>query len=162
MGRLVLPTSGSVYVDTPPVIYSADNHPVYGSVCAPLWQPTGFDVISSELTLLEILVDPLRNGNLAIAARREALWSQNHTHLMLITQSISREAAQLRADIPGLKTPDAIHAATALYHGCALFVTNDKGLQRIPNLPLVLLDDVLAAPQSPNHPTTQSPNDPAT
>lgn len=146
MGRLVLPTSGSVYVDTPAVIYTADNHPTYAAVCAPIWQPGTLDIISSELTLLEILVDPLRFGNLALAARREALWDQPNTRLLPITPTILREAAQLRADIPGLKTPDAIHAATALYHGCALFVTNDRGFQRIPNLPLVLLDEVLAAP----------------
>ena len=57
-----------------------------------------------------------------------------------------REAARLRATIPGLKTPDVIHAATALLNGCALFVSNDTGFRRIPGLPLVLLDDVLAAP----------------
>ena len=57
-----------------------------------------------------------------------------------------REAARLRAIIPGLKTPDAIHAATALIHGCVMFVTNDTVFRRVPNLPLVLLDDVLAAP----------------
>jgi ADP-heptose:LPS heptosyltransferase len=27
-----------------------------------------------------------------------------------------------------LRTPDAIHAATALLNGCELFVTNDSGL----------------------------------
>jgi predicted nucleic acid-binding protein len=55
-----------------------------------------------------------------------------------------REAARLRATISGLKTPDAIHAATALQHGCALFVSNDVGFRRVPGLSLAILDDVLA------------------
>ena len=58
---------------------------------------------------------------------------------------ILRESARLRADIPGLMTPDAIHAATALLHGCAFFVTNDNGFRRIPGLNLTILDDILAA-----------------
>ena len=45
-----------------------------------------------------------------------------------------------------LKTPDAIHAATALLAGCALFVTNDRGFKRVPGLRLAVLDDVLVAP----------------
>ena len=60
-----------------------------------------------------------------------------------ITQDVLREAARLRALIPGLKTPDAIHAATALVHGCALFVTSDVGFRRVPGLTLAILDDIL-------------------
>jgi predicted nucleic acid-binding protein len=59
---------------------------------------------------------------------------------------VLREAARLRATIAGLRAPDAIHAATALLSGCALFVTNDAGFKRVPGLPLVVLDDVIAAP----------------
>lgn len=63
-----------------------------------------------------------------------------------ITAAVLREAARLRAAIPALRTPDALHAATALLEGCTLFLTNDKGFRRVPRLPVVLLDDVLAAP----------------
>ena len=42
------------------------------------------------------------------------------------------QAAQLRASHPKLKTPDALHLATALHHGCAEFWTNDLELAKIP------------------------------
>jgi predicted nucleic acid-binding protein len=42
-----------------------------------------------------------------------------------------------------LKTPDAIHLATAQNAGCALFVTNDGGFRGLAALPLVILDDLL-------------------
>jgi predicted nucleic acid-binding protein len=42
--------------------------------------------------------------------------------LLPITRPILLEAARLRAATK-LKTPDAIHAATAMDAGCALFVT---------------------------------------
>ena len=59
-----------------------------------------------------------------------------------ITQSILREAARLRATTK-LKTPDAIHAATASEAGCVLFITNDAGFRGVLNLSLVILKDLL-------------------
>ncbi len=149
MGRLILPLSGLIYADAQIPIYSVDNHLKYGAICAPLWQvKAGATLVSSELTLMETLVGPLRSGNTVRQNQREALWQQVNTRLLPITQDVLREAARLRATIPALKTPDAIHAATALRNGCVLFVSNDTGFRRIPGLPLVLLDDVLAAPQA--------------
>lgn len=61
--------------------------------------------------------------------------------LLPITQPILRRAAHLRATTK-LKTPDALHAATALEAGCVLFVSNDLGFRSVPNLPLVILSDL--------------------
>jgi predicted nucleic acid-binding protein len=145
MGTLALPASGLIYVDAQIVIYSTDQHPVYASLCLPMWQPE-VTTVSSELVLLETLVGPLRSGDAGLAAARENLWLQPNATLIPISQSILREAARLRASIPGLKSPDAIHAATALQLSCALFVTNDTGFRRVPGLPIALLDDLLAKP----------------
>lgn len=103
-------------------------------------------IIGSELTLLETLVMPLRIADPLLVADYERLWQQPNTQLLPITQDVLREAAHLCAQITGLKTPDALHAATAILHGCALFVTNDNGFKRVPNLPLAILDEVLAVP----------------
>ncbi len=147
MGRLTLPDAGLIYADAQIAVYTTEDNPVYAAVCAPIWQAGGAaSVVSSELILLETLVKPYRENDVALRTRREALWQQANTRLFPITQDILHEAARLRAQIPGLKTPDAIHAATALFHNCALFVSNDVGFRRVPGLPLVLLDDVLAAP----------------
>jgi predicted nucleic acid-binding protein len=146
MGRLILPV-GAIYADAQIAIYSTDNHPVYAPLCGPIWQvKRPSSVVSSEITLLETLVIPLRNGDANLARLRERIWVQGNATLLPITESILREAARLRATIPALKTPDAIHAATALLEGCALFVTNDRGFARVPGLNLAILDDVLAAP----------------
>ena len=55
---------------------------------------------------------------------------------------VFKDAARLRAET-GLKTPDALHAATALRAGCALFITNDADFRRVPGLPIIVLDDLL-------------------
>jgi predicted nucleic acid-binding protein len=53
-------------------------------------------------------------------------------------------AAHLRA--LGLRTPDALHAATALASGCILFLTNDPVFKRVTGLSVVVLSEVVAAP----------------
>lgn len=149
MGRLTLSVSGDVYVDAQTMIYTVETHPVYASLCRPLWEAAvrkQIRVVSSELTLMETLVLPIRNHNLLLEMTFERFLLASDTTLLPITQDILREAARLRATISGLKTPDAIHAATALLTQCDLFITNDRGFARVPGLSLAMLDDVLAAP----------------
>jgi len=149
MGRLILPMSGDVYVDTQTMIYTVEKHPVYASLCRPLWEATvrkQIRVVSSELTLMETLVLPIRNQNILLEMAFEQFLLASDTTLLPITKDVLREAARLRATISGLKTPDAIHAATALINQCNLFITNDRGSMRVPGLNPAILDDVLAAP----------------
>ncbi len=56
--------------------------------------------------------------------------------------SILRKAVQLRADL-NLKTPDAIHAATATISGCDYLLTNDDGLRRLTQLKVTVLFDLI-------------------
>lgn len=149
MGSLNLPASGVVYVDTQISIYTVEKFPNYAPLCLPLWQAgqaSVITIVSSELSLLETLVMPLRNQDAALISDYRHLLLHSDMKLLPITQEILEDAARLRAQISGLKTPDAIHAATALRYGCALFITNDTGFRRVPGLPLVLLDEVFAAP----------------
>jgi predicted nucleic acid-binding protein len=91
---------------------------------------------------METLIGPLKSGNAVLVNTYEQLFQQAQTHLFPITQSILREAARLRATTK-LKTPDAVHAATAREVACALFITNDVSFRGLLGLPLVVLDDLL-------------------
>lgn len=62
--------------------------------------------------------------------------------LLTIDLPVLERAAALRLAHRGLRTPDAIHAATAIAAGCRLFVTNDMGFRQIEHLPLVLLSEL--------------------
>ncbi len=148
MGSLNLPISGTVYVDAQIAIYTVERFPKYASPIRTLWtaaQAGTITVVSSDLTLMETLVLPLRNSDLALASDFETLWKQSNSLLVPVTQVVLRKAAQLRTAIPALSTPDAIHAATAMLHGSTLFITNDVGFRRIPGLGCTILDDVVAA-----------------
>ena len=145
MGSLTVPTAGLVYLDTNPIIYSVEKHPVYWPLLEPLWQAAKgrtIEIVSSELTLMETLVGPLKSGDTALATAYEQLFQQAQTRLLPLTQPILREAARLRATTR-LKTPDALQAATAQQAACVLFVTNDASFRGNTSLPLVILDDLL-------------------
>jgi predicted nucleic acid-binding protein len=147
MGQLNLPDSSLVYVDTVVVIYSIEKFPSYFPLLERLWQKlkTGaIQIMTSEITLLETLVMPIRQSNTNLIRRYEALLFSPEMSLVPINQPILRSAATLRAQT-NLKTPDAIHAATALNRNCTLFLTNDADLRKVPGLSVVVLKDVLNA-----------------
>jgi predicted nucleic acid-binding protein len=144
VGSLTIPSGGLVYLDANAIIYSVEKHPVYWPLLLPLWQAAkgmSIEIVSSDLALMETLIGPLKAGDTTLANTYEQLFQQAQTRLLPITQPILREAAQLRATTK-LKTPDALHAATARQAGCVLFVTNDAGFRAVPSLPLVILDDL--------------------
>lgn len=119
--------------------------PLLHSLCQAAQAGT-ITIVSSELTLMETLILPLRMNDATLVSDYERLYQQQIVQLLPITQAILLEAARLRAAIPALSTPDALHAATALLHGCVLFVTNDTGFRHVPGLPLTIRDDVQVAP----------------
>jgi predicted nucleic acid-binding protein len=146
MGQLTISTGATVYVDTAPVIYSIEPHPDYWALLQPLWDKQHSQeirLISSELLWMETLVFPLRTQNQPLIQLYKELLS-NEIQLTAIDKTILNTAAKLRAT-NNLKTPDAIHAATALNAGCTLFLTNDAGLRTVPGLSVVVLKDVLNA-----------------
>jgi hypothetical protein len=67
LGTLTLPTQGAVYVDANAIIYRVEAVQPYLYTSAPLWDALRaghLQVITSELSLLEVLVKPLQLGNL--------------------------------------------------------------------------------------------------
>lgn len=116
MGSLTVPPAGLVYLDTNPIIYSVEKHPVYWPLLKPLWQVAkakSIELACSDLVLMETLVGPLKSGDAALALAYEQLFQQAQTRLLPLSHAVLRAAAQLRASTK-LRTPDALHAATAL------------------------------------------------
>ena len=147
MGQLVIPSGSKVYVDTAVLIYTLEGNTDYFALLKPLWtkfQAREIDLISSELILMEVLVLPLRNNDISLVSDYEQLLLNSAMQLIPINQSILRQAANLRATTY-LKTPDAIHAATAISVNCDLFITNDKSFRNLSDLPVVILSEVLAS-----------------
>jgi predicted nucleic acid-binding protein len=97
------------------------------------------ELVTSVLTLLEVLVVPYRAGNLALAERCEQLLTRSRgVRLVKATRDLLRTAAELRA-ATGVRTPDALQVASALSARCRTFVTNGRRLPVIPALRVVQL-----------------------
>ena len=117
----------------------------YRTLLEPMWQraQAGYlAIVSSPILVVEALVKPLREGNREIEMQYRELFASNAVRLLDASYQVFEDAARLRAET-GLKTLDALHAATALRAGCALFITNDADYRRVQGLPLVVLDDVV-------------------
>jgi predicted nucleic acid-binding protein len=145
MGSLNLPVSGLVYLDTSPIIYSVEKAQDFYPLLLPLWQAAKsgqIELVTSELTLLESLVVPLRRKDTVLINAFERALTAAETELAPITIDVLRDAAQLRADT-NLKTPDAIHAATAMAQGCVQFITNDPAYRRVTGLNVVVLSEFI-------------------
>ena len=145
MGAIGLPSQGVVYLDSSAIIYSVERNEPYLTLLSPVWRQAEegqFAIVCSEVAVAETLVRPIRDGNNELEFAFQSVFAAPEVQLVPVSRRLWEDAARLRADT-GLKLPDAIHAATALRVDCALFVTNDTDYRRVPELPTVILDDLL-------------------
>jgi predicted nucleic acid-binding protein len=142
MGRLALPAQSRIALDASVVIYSVEKIQPYYDWLAPLWQGAKqgqYSLFGSDLLLLEVLVRPIQAGDhLLETAFRQLLTRSKEVTLVPISHAVLEHATRLRAQ-HRLKTPDAIHIASAVSAGCTFIVTNDAQWQRVPDVPVVLL-----------------------
>jgi predicted nucleic acid-binding protein len=121
-----------VYFDSCIVIYAVEEHPAFGSLIEARLASEANDgliIQVSDLTEIECLVMPLRKANQALLEKFRQ-WFEK-VAVLSIERKVFREAAQLRANFAGLKTPDAIHLAMALHHKVDAIWTNDDRLSSI-------------------------------
>lgn len=90
----------------------------------------------SPLVILECLVGPLKQRDVALQGRFESFFTT--VTLLLCDETVFREAARLRAHF-GIKTPDALHLSVANRYGCTQFWTNDDRLVRVSPLAVDVL-----------------------
>jgi predicted nucleic acid-binding protein len=144
LGRLM--TGKVVFFDTTPLIYFMEKNPRYSEVVKPvieLLDSGQAQGLTSTITLLEVLVLPLREGNKKLAEKYKAiLLSSNGLETCEISNAISEKAAMLRAKY-GIKTPDSIQLATAIVRKADYFLTNDLDLKRVKEIKVAVLEDYI-------------------
>ena len=136
-----------VGLDTAPLIYFIEQNHEYLKLVREFFRAMergDFQVVTSTLTLTEVLVHPLRDGNTKLAQQyQDILLNQDHLTVFSISSIIAKLAAQLRAT-KNLKTPDAMQIATAIQNGAEFFLTNDSRLHDISTLQVLILDEIKA------------------
>jgi predicted nucleic acid-binding protein len=87
----------------------------------------GDKLMASTLALGEVLVKPIEYRNTILEANYRALLRGPLVGLVPFDAVAGEIFARVRQD-RRIKTPDAIHLATAASGGCDLFITNDDRL----------------------------------
>ncbi len=118
-----------IFWDTNIFIYLFEGSPTFGRQVSELrvkMLSRGDQLFTSALTLGEILVKPLREGNTKLAKEYQSAVPSAAT-LLTFDAAAASVYGKLRCD-PGLRAPDAMQLACAATFGVDLFVTNDSRL----------------------------------
>ena len=103
-------------------------------------------VVTSALTLGELLAKPLSLGDTDWASRYEQLFDTPGMNIVAFDRMCARHYARIRGD-KSIKPPDAMQLACAIQGRCTLFITNDSRLSKkvVNGLDFILSLDQAAA-----------------
>ncbi len=134
-------------VDSMLFVYHFEGSREFGAAAGALLEAAELGQVrlaASVLALLEILVVPKRMGRGDLCRRyRDLLESFPNLDFHELDGEIAERAADLRARYD-LRTPDAIHLATALAAGAKTFASEDRRLRKVKELKVVALRAALA------------------
>jgi len=101
-----------------------------------------FSGVASIISLTEILVKPIREGNTSMEKQYKLLFTHfPNLSIVPVDQSVAEQAAYLRGKY-GIKTPDALIIASAILAEAELFITNDERLGQIKEIRCVALSQI--------------------
>ncbi len=143
MGTLAALRSKTIALDTAPFIYFIERHPKYHPWLRSFFESVEGEeirIITTTLTLAEVLVKPLRSGRLDLVAEYTQILMNTPTmQVVPVSADVAEEAARIRAEI-NCKLPDAIQLATAVRLGAQSFLTNDLALSTYRSVQVIQLD----------------------
>lgn len=122
-----------IYWDPMVFIYLVEDHPVFGSKVDRIYRrmlERGDTLCTSTLTLGESLVASIKSQDAGLGERMKAALSSDEVELLPFRARTAELYAEIRAKF-SVKSPDAIHLATAAEANADLFLTNDSHLHRL-------------------------------
>lgn len=132
-----------IFIDTAPLIYLVERADYLNQkVCDQFknWFETEEILLTSTLTLMELLVNPKKSKNPSLENRYKILLKDILSEpLIPIDDEIAVIAAEYRVKY-GLKSPDAIQVAAAKISACDIFYTNDKDLSKIKEFEILTVE----------------------
>ena len=136
MGSLTsgVPDGSRILLDSVSIVYYLERNPRYFAAAAEWMERVNAGQLAacaSALLLAEVLFPAYRAGSPAAARQaRAALERIPNFEIVDVSAPVADVAARLRAE-HNLRTPDALHVATALHRGAGWIVTNDRLLRRV-------------------------------
>lgn len=114
-------------------VYLAEDHPVFSAQVERIYRrmlKRGDTLCTSTLTLGEALVASIKSEDKNLGDKTRSVLRSDELQLLPFRATTAEIYAEIRAKYP-VKSPDAIHLATAAEAGADVFVTNDKHLHRL-------------------------------
>lgn len=131
-------------IDATVFIYQFEQHPTFEPYCATLFNRLSEGALrlsAASIIVSEILVMPFKQKQTeSIRQYMEVFLQLPHFTLVDVDYDVAVTAAQLRAEYRILLA-DAIHLSAAIRSGAEAFVTNDKALKQVRDIPVILLQD---------------------
>ena len=129
------------YLDANIVIYLVEHHPVWGTKAhAKIRQlrATGDQIAVSDAHRLECLVGPIILNDQKTLADYTTFFNSAGVIMISLAAVVWERAARIRAT-HSFKPLDSLRLATAVEHGCGLFLTNDTQLRSFPDITVEVL-----------------------
>src|SRR5438874_9049192 len=130
-----------VCLDTNIVVYLIETDPTWTPRAAArltALHAAGDEVAVCDAVVLECLIHPLASGDAVVEANYRAFFANPLVRLLPVSRATWEQAAQLGAAF-NFKPMDSLHLATAVEHGCGLFLTADSRLGRCTAIPVEVL-----------------------
>jgi predicted nucleic acid-binding protein len=124
-----------IYLDTNVLVLAVEGSDA-DDLHRALWElmshnPGLLQLVTSELSLAEVLVKPLELGLAKVASTYcELVTDRAGLGVIPVDRDILILAARIRGDDRSIKLPDAIHLATAEREYCSMILTDDQQLTR--------------------------------
>ncbi|NUN96767.1 MAG: type II toxin-antitoxin system VapC family toxin [Candidatus Omnitrophica bacterium] len=131
-----------VYLDAVTVIYLFEGSPHRSQQVRSLIGRVDATLVASELSRMECLVRPLREGQVSLVDEFVSFFDTEVDEMVDLDRRVMERAARVRAD-HGYKTPDAIHLAAALESKCDVFLTNDDRLRQTGGISIEVLKRIV-------------------
>ena len=146
MGLSLKLKNKKVFLDTAPLIYYIEEAQKYSPILNKLFLENSkgeFLFQTSVITLLEVLVLPMcKNETRLVEEYQSILCNSPSIDIFDLTIETAKSAAAFRAKY-GLKTPDSIQLATAVYYSADYFLTNDIRLKSVNEIEILILDELI-------------------
>ena len=114
-------------------VYLIEDHPEYGSKVRRIYErmlERKDTLCTSTLTLGEALVGSIKGNDASFGKKLKAALNSDEVELLPFQAKTAEIYAEIRANFP-VKSPDAIHLATAAEARADIFLTNDAHLHRL-------------------------------
>ena len=143
--RLEIGEGALLGVDTNLFIYHFEDNPEFGPAASRLLEAAEsgrWRLVASVMSLMEVLVLPRRQGREALCQRyRDFFRAFPNLTVLPVGPDVAELASDLRAH-HRIRTPDALHLATATFAGASAFVSEDSRLPHLTHLPIVRLAEL--------------------